>query len=307
MSYHIASVSFGKDSIAMLLEIIKRGLPLNEVVFYDTGMEFEATYNMRDHALPILEQHNIKYTELTPSYSFLFKMFELPVIRNEERSCERCKHYQLLPLSWGCCNNPASKYYKTHDEYKGGLPSEKSPYSKGSCKLLELKQHTKYGYSWCGGRCRWGTTDKLQALDKYARSKNAKVYVGIAADESHRLERERKPYKLFPMIEWGMTEATALQLCYDNGFDWLQDNIRLYDILDRVSCWCCCNKNLKELKNIYIYLPLIWERLKELQRRTPRPMKGYYKGKPKGVFELEERFKREIEKEDKQDVKDYRH
>lgn len=297
MSYHIASVSFGKDSIAMLMEIIKRGLPLNEVVFYDTGMEFEATYNMRDHALPLLERHNIKYTELTPSYSFLYKMFKLPVIRNEERSCWRCKHYKIISSPYGICNNPASKFYQCHDEDSGGLPSEKSPYGKGSCKLLELNKYTKYGYSWCGGCCRWGTTDKLQALDKYARSKNAQVYVGIATDESHRLERERKPYKLFPMIEWKMTEAAALQLCYDNGFDWLQDGIRLYDILDRVSCWCCCNKNLKELKNIYIYLPSIWERLKELQRRTPRPMKGYYKGKPKGVFELEERFKREIEKE----------
>lgn len=239
MSYHIASVSFGKDSIAMLLEIIRRGLPLNEVVFYDTGMEFEATYCMRDRVLPLLDQHGIKYKELTPPYSFIYKMFE-----------------------------------KLVQERGGG---------------------THYGYSWCGGRCRWGTTDKLQALDKYARKLNAKVYVGIAADESHRLNRERKPYKLFPLVEWGLTESQCLQMCYESGFDWNQDGIRLYDILDRVSCWCCCNKNLKELKNIYIYLPAIWEQLKELQSRTPRPMKGFYNGKPKGVFELEERFKREIQ------------
>jgi hypothetical protein len=122
----------------------------------------------------------------------------MPVIRNAERSCNLCKHYKYLSLSAGCCDNPESKFYQKHDECDGGLPSEKSPYSKGSCKLLELKQHTKHGYSWCGGRCRWGTTDKLQALDKYAKSKGAKVYVGIAADESHRLNKERDPYKLFP-------------------------------------------------------------------------------------------------------------
>lgn len=39
---HIASVSFGKDSLAMVLLILERGLPLDEVVFYDTGMEFKA-------------------------------------------------------------------------------------------------------------------------------------------------------------------------------------------------------------------------------------------------------------------------
>lgn len=298
--WRIASVSFGKDSIAMLLEIIKRGLPLDEVVFYDTGMEFEATYNMRDRAVCLLKQYNIKYTELTPSYSFLYKMFDKPVIRNSERSCDLCLHYKLLSLSWGFCNNPDSKFYKKHDEDGGGLPSEKSPYSKGSCRLLELENNAyrKHGYSWCGGRCRWGTTDKLQALDKYAKSKKAFVYVGLAADENHRLNKERKPYKLFPLVEWGLSEAECLQLCYDNGFNWLQDGIRLYDILDRVSCWCCANKNLKELRNMWLYLPKYCARLKDLQARTDRPMKG----PGKSIFDLEARFIAEQKKENENGI-----
>ena len=32
---YIASCSFGKDSLAMILTIIEHGLPLDEVVFYD--------------------------------------------------------------------------------------------------------------------------------------------------------------------------------------------------------------------------------------------------------------------------------
>ena len=39
---YIASVSFGKDSLAMLLRLIEENKPLDEVVLYDTGMEFEA-------------------------------------------------------------------------------------------------------------------------------------------------------------------------------------------------------------------------------------------------------------------------
>ena len=46
--YHIASVSWGKDSLAMLLTLIAKGYPLDEVVFYDTGMEFQAIYDTRD-------------------------------------------------------------------------------------------------------------------------------------------------------------------------------------------------------------------------------------------------------------------
>ena len=76
---HIASVSFGKDSLAMVLLILERGLPLDEVVFYDTGMEFKAIYDTRDKALPILEEHGVKYTELHPPRPFLFDMLEKPV------------------------------------------------------------------------------------------------------------------------------------------------------------------------------------------------------------------------------------
>lgn len=73
------------------------------------------------------------------------------------------------------------------------------------------------------------------------------------------------------------------------GYFWEENGFRLYDILDRVSCWCCANKNLKELRNIYTHLPEYWNRLKEIQARTDRPMKG----EGKSVFDLEERFRKE--------------
>lgn len=63
---HIASVSFGKDSLYMLLRLIETGAPLDEVVFYDTGMEFQAIYDTRDAVLPLLAEHGIAYKELTP-------------------------------------------------------------------------------------------------------------------------------------------------------------------------------------------------------------------------------------------------
>lgn len=50
---YIASVSFGKDSLAMVLLILERGLPLDEVVFYDTGMEFKAIYDTRDRIVQL--------------------------------------------------------------------------------------------------------------------------------------------------------------------------------------------------------------------------------------------------------------
>lgn len=228
--YYIASVSWGKDSLAMLIELMRRGEPLDEVVFYDTGMEFQAIYSMRDKMLPVLEAAGIKYTELNPPRPFLYDMFEKPVNGKNGPHC---------------------------------------------------------GYGWCGGNCRWGTATKTHTIDKYG--KNSMRYIGIAADEHTRLERPKSEWKLHPLATWGITEADALAICYEYGFTWDENGIRLYDILDRVSCWCCRNKNLKELKNIYLHMPGYWERLKELQHKLPQPMKGH----EKSVFDLEKRFREE--------------
>ena len=144
------------------------------------------------------------------------------------------------------------------------------------------------------GTCRWGTTAKLKALEQY--SKGDYEYVGIAMDEPDRLEKKRNGNKLFPLAEWGMTEQDCLDYCYSQGYDWKEEGIELYSILDRVSCWCCRNKNLKELYNIYRYLPGYWQMLKDLQSRLPEPMKQFKNkkyGKYGNLFDLEKVFQHE--------------
>ena len=229
---YIASVSWGKDSTAMLLKLLEKDYPLNEVVFYNTGMEFQAVYNVRDKVLPLLKEKEIKYTELKPDNSFLFDMLVRPKIKR-----------------------------KTKQE--------------------------AYGDEWCG-KCRWHTFIKQRVCNQYTGTNNT-VYIGIAADETNRLQK-LDTYKKAPLAELGMTEKDCLEYCYSKGIRWYEDDIELYSILDRVSCWCCQNSNLKELKNIYLYLPKYWGMLKGLQSRIDSPMKG----EGKSVFQLEERFKKEI-------------
>ncbi len=212
---YIASVSFGKDSLAMLLLIIKNKLPLNEVVFYDTGMEFNAIYNIRDKVKIWLNQLGIKFTELKPTMDFKDKMYNYP-----------------------------------HPSRKGDL---------------------KQGYGWCGGLCRWGTSEKIRALDNYC--KDSHQYIGIALDEPIRLERLKGTNKSSPLAELGYTEKMALELCYNEGYNWNEDGIELYSILDRVSCWCCRNKNLKELANYKKYLQKYFDKLIELEYKIGEPMK----------------------------------
>lgn len=242
----IASVSFGKDSLAMLLYILEKRLPLDEVVFYDTGMEFEAIYRNRDRIKPILETEGVVFTELKPQNPFLYDMLERPVISKQ----------------------------------------------KGSHK----------GYGWCGGVCRWGTTWKTKTIDKHIGSASVH-YVGIAADEPKRIVRLSPP-KVALLATIGMTEADALKYCYDRGWDWREKTpitksgyIDLYQILDRVSCWCCANKNKRELRNIYQYLPQYWNRLEALQDQIERPMKKFSNqkyGEYGNIHRMAEVFKEEI-------------
>jgi 3'-phosphoadenosine 5'-phosphosulfate sulfotransferase (PAPS reductase)/FAD synthetase len=225
---YILSFSGGKDSTYLLLELIRRGCPLDEVLFFDTGWEYDVMYEHVERCKELCDINGIKFVTLHPDRSFDYMMFE------------------------------------------------------------HVTRSGKQGYSWCGGPCRWGTRLKITAINKYIRrSGRCLVYVGIAADEVERLDREIAYYKRFPLVDWGITEEDCLRGCYEAGFDWGG----MYEHLDRLSCKFCANKNLKELRNVRCYYPKVWGELKDYQTRTYRP----YKGEGKSVFDLEKRFEFEDE------------
>lgn len=142
-----------------------------------------------------------------------------------------------------------------------------------------------YGYDWCGGRCRWMTAEKIRVIDRHLSQLRGVVqYVGIAADEAERVKPDGS--RLYPLAEWGMTESDCLAYCRSKGFSWDENGTDLYDVLDRASCWCCANKNLKELRNIRRHLPDYWQMLLGLQSRIDRP----FRSDGSTVFDLEERF-----------------
>lgn len=151
------------------------------------------------------------------------------------------------------------------------------------------KANGKQGYGWCGKQ-RWGTAIKKQLLNNYYQSKECFVieYVGIAADEVHRIDIEpHKNYaKVYPLIKWKMTEADCLAYCYKHGLTWIQNGIRLYDILDRVSCMHCQQKNLKELRNIRRFLPDLWKSFEKWQCN----IEYSYRSDGSTIFDLDNRF-----------------
>lgn len=118
------------------------------------------------------------------------------------------------------------------------------------------------GYAWPSVFSRWCTRVlKIDIISDYLRDLKKDYdlvqYVGIASDEPQR-ERDKN----YPLIKWGMTESDCLKYCYDRGFDWGG----LYEIWDRVSCWCCPLQGLEDLRKLRKYRPELWERLREMDR-----------------------------------------
>lgn len=172
---------------------------------------------------------------------------------------------------------------------------EKTGEKIGMFKFLafhHVKRNGKVGYGWCGKQ-RWGTAIKRQLLNNFYQGKERFIveYVGIAADEAQRVDiTPHKNYaKVYPLIKWGMTERECLEYCYKSGIEWKQNGVRLYDILDRVSCMHCQQKNLKELRNIRSYMPNLWKDLMKWQEGIEFP----YRSNMETVFDLENRFQHE--------------
>lgn len=98
----------------MVLYMLEHHLPLDEVMFYDTGMEFEAIYRIRDKLLPILAARGVRYTELSPPAPFLFDMLERPV--------ESKQNGFHLGYGWcgGRCRWGTTRKQQTLDAYNEG-------------------------------------------------------------------------------------------------------------------------------------------------------------------------------------------
>lgn len=218
----------------MLLKLLALGYPIDEVIFFKIGVDFNCININAEKMKKILKDKGIQFTILEPKDPFIWCMTEKPVAKRDG----------------------------TH----------------------------QCGYKWCGGCTRWGTTLKLDAIKENNKKYGDEMiveYVGIAADERHRIDRKRNGnrVKLYPLVEWGMTEKDCLEYCYSQGWHWNEEGYELYDLLDRVSCKYCNNKNLKELRNIYHFLPNVWQELKELQDKIQMPFRG-----DKTIHDLETRF-----------------
>ena len=164
------------------------------------------------------------------------------------------------------------------------------PKKKASCLANRAKMGIPpYGNGWPGIRVRWCTGQLkthliTKEVNRLKGEYQAVNYIGIAADEAWRCKNER-----YPLVEWGITEPQALQICYDRGFDFGG----LYRIYNRASCWACPFQRIGELRKLRKHHPELWQRLIEMDDRA----RAQFGSGPLGQFrsnysvrDLEERF-----------------
>lgn len=240
---HIVAFSGGKDSTAMLLRMLEENMPVDIILFCDTGLEFPAMYK---HIKAIEE-----YTER-----------KITVVKSKEDF----------------------EFFLTQKEVA----------SRHSTQLIDENRLNRVGYGWPGPKARW-CTEKLKThprtkfFNELKKSYEVIEYVGLAADEKHRLSRKCNQGENIrhPLIEWGMTESDCLAYCKERGFDW--DG--LYDLFSRVSCWCCPLQPLSELRMLRKHFPDLWEQLREWDHMTWRNFRADY-----SMEQLEIRFALEEER-----------
>jgi 3'-phosphoadenosine 5'-phosphosulfate sulfotransferase (PAPS reductase)/FAD synthetase len=92
--YYIASFSGGKDSTAMVLELIARGYPLDEVLCCDTTVEFPAMYRHIEKVRKVVDAAGIKFTILRAEHDFEYYLLHDRVKRRGDG------YHDKLGRSW---------------------------------------------------------------------------------------------------------------------------------------------------------------------------------------------------------------
>jgi 3'-phosphoadenosine 5'-phosphosulfate sulfotransferase (PAPS reductase)/FAD synthetase len=218
---HIVACSLGKDSVAMLLMMIEKGMQIDDIRFANTTMEFPENWKY----LKKLEEYiGRKINIIQPNTNF-------------------------------------NKWFY-------GL------YTRGNKKGMMRGMPYVLNHSWC---CREFKVRPMERL----KSKDDIVYLGIAYDEKHRIQKE-KMYR-YPLIDWKITENDCRRYLEQKGL--LNP---LYDKFNRIGCWCCPKQSLHSLKVLYTDYPKLWNQLKKYESDSPH---GFRIGD--NLNQLENRFKKE--------------
>lgn len=133
-------------------------------------------------------------------------------------------------------------------------------YKQRSRKAGEIYGFPMRQGAWCNSHL------KVRPINKWQKSVGEyTAVVGIAADEPKRINRKTERDNMLPLVQYGITEADAFQICKAGGcLSPAYNNGRT-----RLGCWFCHNQRINELRRLRKEHPELWRRLLELDAVSP--------------------------------------
>lgn len=166
---NVISFSGGKDSTAMALLALEKGMPIHSLVAFDTGWEFPQMY---EHWDKFERYTGLKITVLKPSRPFTYWMFEREVVARKgdrkgeghrigngwpspmRRWCTRQKveeinkHLRNIENPISCVGIAADEAHRVKDNSKYPCRYPLIEWDIDEPKALEICQH--HGFDWGG-------------------------------------------------------------------------------------------------------------------------------------------------------------
>ncbi len=131
----VVSFSGGKDSTAMLLEMLERGEQIHSVIAFDTGWEFP---QMLDHWAKVEDYTGIKIVRLKTKKSFDFYLTSQPIISRKTKQIARTgRGWPVATRRW-CTREKVSQI----DKYV-----KKVPHAVSCIGFAADEQHRTFGVS----------------------------------------------------------------------------------------------------------------------------------------------------------------
>lgn len=223
---YILSLSFGKDSMALLIEVLKRGLPLDYVIFCvimfndvisgEHPLMAEWLPSAEKKALKLLKQYgydNVPLVKLTAKKNFTEQFYTVKAKGNH-----------------------------IGDRY--GYPYTIGAWCNDRLKLQPIKQFIK---------------------DVIKESGAVTEYIGIAKDEPKRLERykelESKTHKYITLADLDIDELQDMDICRQH--DLLSPK---YTNSFRGGCWFCPKQSMSDLYELWKNYPEYFNMLVEMEK-----------------------------------------
>lgn len=296
---YIASLSYGKDSMAMLHVVVDvLHWPLDRIITADVW----ATPTISADLPPMVEFKKkadaiIKERWGIEVEHFCAKMNGKP--NNYERqfytkvgekrqearkcmegkTCHRCEGMQDIygfPLTHGAWCNSKLKMDAINQSKKTFEDVFYHVRGKGK-RVGQIVGFPMTGHNECNSELKRPVFNQIKK-----ECKGAIQYIGIASDEPLRIERhQKKEGILMPLVEAGWTEQMCIDWCRKEGV--LSPT---YETSFRDGCWFCHNQGLQQLRLLRKNYPELWQLLLKWDSDSPVT----FKSDGKTVHDYDERF-----------------